>query len=332
MLYKSLINLLHHDIVASTRSVNIIHQQIKKRQFSNKMESKNRPEHLQLTATQKREPNIFSAEISSIKQLSPTIKGFTLQVTSKTETPPTFKAGQWVDFFIPGLEKVGGYSMCSEPKIFETEGKLELAVKYSTWAPAQWLHTIAKTGSKVAFKVGGEFHYPNKVIEEIESQKYDHDILLIAGGVGINPLFSIFLHLNQLAKEKRNLDEINNVRVNLLYSSKTKEELIFCDRIKDIVASNKVSGDSMNRCNSFNATFFTTQNSIPEPDFKNKRIDVDDIKEAIKLFSDETNDTRKENKPLFCYLCGPPNMIKDIARILIDLGIPKKRVIYEMWW
>ena len=43
-------------------------------------------------------------------------------------------------------------------------------------------------------------------------------------------------------------------------------------------------------------------------------------------------DTRKENKPLFCYLCGPPNMIKDIARILIDLGVPKKRVIYEMWW
>ena len=87
MLYKSLTNLLHHDIVASTRSVNIIHQQIKKRQFSNKMENENRPEHLQLTATHKREPDIFSAEISSIKQLSPTIKGFTLQVTSKTETP-----------------------------------------------------------------------------------------------------------------------------------------------------------------------------------------------------------------------------------------------------
>ena len=34
-------------------------------------------------------------------------------------------------------------------------------------------------------------------------------------------------------------------------------------------------------------------------------------------------DTGKSERPLFCFLCGPPNMIKDMARILIDLGVPK---------
>ena len=240
-------------------------------------------------------------------------------------------AGQWVDFFIPGLEKVGGYSMCSEPKDFETNGKLDLAVKYSTWAPAKWLHTQAQIGSKVAIKVGGEFHYPNKVIDAIDDKKGEHDILLIAGGVGINPLASIFFHLHQLEEDKREVGERNGRRVHLLYSSQNKDELIFCDKIRNIVAANKALRDTMNRQCSFNSTFFVTRGTEAAPDIKNKRIDVDDIKEAIKLFSD-FDDNRDKNRPLFCFLCGPPNMIKDVARILIDLGIPKNRVMYEMWW
>ena len=329
MNFKYLSKLLYLD-VTSARSSIIFSRQTPKRGISNEMNNPNRPEHLQLTKDQKRDPDVFQAEISCIQQLSPTIKGFTLQLASKTGITPSFKAGQWVDFFIPGLEKVGGYSMCSEPKSFETEGKLELAVKYSMWAPAKWLHTQAKVGSKVAFKVGGEFHYPNKIIEAIDGQKCEHDILLIAGGVGINPLASIFFHLNQIEEDKKSASQRNGLRVHLLYSSRTKNELIFCDRIRNIVASNKVSRQEMNRHCSFNSTFFVTQENEQGSDIRNKRIEVDDIKEALNLFSD--CDTGKSKRPLFCFLCGPPNMIKDIARILIDLGVPKERVMYEMWW
>ena len=113
-----------------------------------------RPEHLQLTSLQTRQTDMFDAEIACIEDLSPTIKGFTLQLISKEGDVPTFKAGQWVDFFIPGVEKVGGYSMCSGPGNLEQLGHLDLAVKFSTWPPAQWLHTKAKVGSKVAFRIG----------------------------------------------------------------------------------------------------------------------------------------------------------------------------------
>ena len=329
MNFRYLRKLLYLDITSARRSM-ILNRQIPKRKISNKMTDSDRPEHLQLTKDQKLDPDVFEAEISCIQQLSPTIKGFTLQLTSKTGLTPSFKAGQWVDFFIPGLEKVGGYSMCSEPKSLETEGKLELAVKYSTWAPAKWLHAQAQIGSKVAFKVGGELHYPNKIIEAIDGKECEHDVLLIAGGVGINPLASIFFHLNQIEEDKKSSSHKNGVRVHLLYSSRTKNELIFCDRIRDIVASNKVSREKMNRQCSFNSTFFVTQENEHESDIRNKRIEMDEIKEALNLFSD--CDTRKSSRPLFCFLCGPPNMIKDIARILVDLGIPKERVMYEMWW
>lgn len=46
-----------------------------------------------------------------------------------------------VDFFIPGVEKVGGFSMCSSPGLLQREGIVELAVKYTKHPPALWVHT-----------------------------------------------------------------------------------------------------------------------------------------------------------------------------------------------
>jgi hypothetical protein len=65
-----------------------------------------------------------------------------------------FRAGQWVDFFIPGLAKVGGFSMWSPPVKLEEDSELELAIKRSTWPPAHWVHTKAEVGSELSVKIG----------------------------------------------------------------------------------------------------------------------------------------------------------------------------------
>lgn len=46
-----------------------------------------------------------------------------------------------VDFFIPGVSVVGGFSICSSPGLLEREGVLELAVKHTVHPPANWIHT-----------------------------------------------------------------------------------------------------------------------------------------------------------------------------------------------
>ena len=104
MHYKYLSKLLYLDITTARSSI-IFSRKTPKRGISNEMNNPNRPEHLQLTKDQKRDPDVFQAEISCIQQLSPTIKGFTLQQISKTDITPSFKVGQWVDYFIPWLEK-----------------------------------------------------------------------------------------------------------------------------------------------------------------------------------------------------------------------------------
>ena len=45
-----------------------------------------------------------------------------------------------VDFFIPGEPTVGGFTICSSPRKLDQEGTIDLAVKRSDHAPANWIH------------------------------------------------------------------------------------------------------------------------------------------------------------------------------------------------
>jgi hypothetical protein len=94
--------------------------------------------HMDRTANLERSEISSDAIVTDIFQLSPTVKRFQLQVLNKHVT---FKAGQWVDVTIPSVSIVGGYSMCSTPLTLQTEGVLELAVKYSDHPPAKWMHS-----------------------------------------------------------------------------------------------------------------------------------------------------------------------------------------------
>ena len=82
--------------------------------------------------------------------------------------------------------------MTNAPSKTKNEQLIDLAVKSSQWPPAHWLHTKAKLGDRIGVRIGGDFFYPDALHEERE-----HDILLIAGGVGINPLASILFHVTE---------------------------------------------------------------------------------------------------------------------------------------
>ena len=61
----------------------------------------------------------------------------------------SFRPGQWVDFHVPGLRHVGGYSICSPPAQLQRQRTFDLAVKLSSYPPAVWLHRQAHTPSLV---------------------------------------------------------------------------------------------------------------------------------------------------------------------------------------
>ena len=128
--------------------------------------------------------HIVPATIAKISQATSTVKVFLLDVSSPSDNF-SFFPGQWVDFFIPGLKVVGGFSITSSPSLLQRSGPIELAVKNVDHPPAKWLHTQGKVGDQVELKIGGEF-----------GAGFDPNIptLLVAGGVGINPLLSMLRH------------------------------------------------------------------------------------------------------------------------------------------
>ncbi|KPP76536.1 oxidoreductase NAD-binding domain-containing protein 1-like, partial [Scleropages formosus] len=247
--------------------------------------------------------SIFPARVCGIMNESMTVKRLRLAVPSSDFT---FKAGQWVDFFIPGVEKVGGFSICSSPGLLQREGVIELAVKYSQHAPAYWIHKECAVDSEVAVRVGGDFFF------DPQPSDLPVDLLLVAGGVGINPLYSILLHMVDLLRGRRSRpDAYEPKSVRLCYSAKNPQELLFKKTIAEVCQEfpGKVSCD-----------FHVTQDSEDvdpqlRPLIRKGRISEEVLKEHLR------------GRDTLCYLCGPPPMIESVSEQLLHLGLSQDTLI-----
>ncbi len=133
----------------------------------------------------------------------------------------SFKPGQWVDFFGPSElvgEAIGGYSIVSTPSSLP---RLTLAVKASRHPPAVYCHQ-AKVGDTIQMVAGGKF-----TLEIASSCKH---LIFLAGGVGINPLYSML----QEWREMQDNGEYKDVKASLLYSAASESELAFMEDIKSL--------------------------------------------------------------------------------------------------
>uniref|UniRef100_A0A4W5QET8 Oxidoreductase NAD-binding domain containing 1 n=1 Tax=Hucho hucho TaxID=62062 RepID=A0A4W5QET8_9TELE len=190
-----------------------------------KMSSRRQMDHLERTASIYRQDRVYPARVCGIMDESETVKRLRLAVHPDF----TFRAGQWVDVFIPGMEKVGGFSVCSSPGLLQREGVIELAVKYTQHPPAHWIHTKCTMDSHVAMRVGG-----NLFFDPLRSNPCV-DLLLMAGGVGINPLYSILLHAADLLQQNpANVGRGYDIgSTHLCYSAKNAQEKTIIDVCKE---------------------------------------------------------------------------------------------------
>jgi len=271
--------------------------------------------HLERTQNVIRDPSYSEATVKKIVSISPTVKSMQIHVDSKELT---FKAGQWVDFIIPGLSTVGGYSMCSAPSTLSTQQYLDLAVKYSTHPPAHWVHNQCTDGSRVSLQVGGDCFFEAKSASTLRE-----NLLLIAAGVGINPILSIMKqvfeeHQNNTAASASSDAASLFGKTHLLYSVTTHEELIFKEDISSIVDSDK----------SFSSQHFVTKQPssqlMPE-EVLQRRMNVEDLREAIEAMDAPPQE-------IVSYICAPAPMMAELETMLKGLGLRKENVRYESWW
>ncbi|XP_041478518.1 oxidoreductase NAD-binding domain-containing protein 1-like isoform X1 [Lytechinus variegatus] len=264
-------------------------------------------DHMDKTAQSFREPGISEAEVVSIDQASETVKVLKLKVDDPSFT---FKAGQWVDFFVEGLDIFTGYSMYSGPTQLKEDSTIDLAVKFSDYPPTVWVHNQCAVGSKVKVRTGGD-----KLVFDPKPGDPSWNVLLIGGGIGINPLISLMHHAADLHDQKKaNPQGYTPGKMELLFSASTKNELIFKDTIDELIS--KHSPDIA-------ARFYVTKDSDVDSPISNRRIDASDIKSSVE---------RLRDGPLRCFVCGPPTMIADMEGLLSNEGIPASDIFCEKWW
>ncbi len=119
--------------------------------------------------------------------------------------------------------------------------------------------------------------------------------VFIAGGAGITPFIAIL----------RQLDKNGEIEGNkLVFSNKTEKDIILKEEFE-----NMFSG--------FESDLIFTLTDEDSEKYFNKFVDTQFIKDKINNFEQNF------------YVCGPPQMVKDLKQILTDLGAPISEVVFE---
>jgi len=146
--------------------------------------------------------------VIAISQATKRIKTFRLDYGDHNYS---FKPGQWIDLYGQKEKEIGGYTITSS--IHDT-GFIDLAVRESTTHPVtQYLHNQVKVGDVVMITQGqGKFFLTPELMKT--------PLTLIAGGIGVTPLLSMFRSVDKTQTE-----------LNFFYSVSSDTDIFFQEEL-----------------------------------------------------------------------------------------------------
>ena len=293
-------------------------------------------------------------------------KQYDKQLTAQSQPHVKHLPGQYVDLSIPSISTVGGFTITSPPQTclpwstreptctyFPTANApksseyteeapypyIELAIqKADDNPPAAYLwHPESEIlGSRMDFKIGGNFTFPPMTLSKEECEKIDN-VVFIAGGVGVNPIISMLGAMDwkgtDMMEGKAAWGQSSGVggmrqRVRVLYSSKREKEgrILFEDRLEGITSRwENVEGVDMA------LTVFETGDGGRDEEHKGVvkrrkgRIQHEDLFDALG--------PQDQRKNTVVYVCGVPGMTDEFVDLLKDApGMDERRVLCEKWW
>jgi ring-1,2-phenylacetyl-CoA epoxidase subunit PaaE len=209
-----------------------------------------------------------------------------------------FRQGQHLTLkaIIEGEDVRRSYSLCSNP----LDNKWQVAVKLIPGGKfSSYINQDLKAGDELEVMApSGTFGVP---VKPEDSKNY----LFFAAGSGITPVLSML---------KAHLGQEPSATCKLFYVNKTAKSIIFKEELEQL--RNTYFGR-------LEIYYFLTKERR-DIELFNGRFDDKKMKVLTKTFIDipDTNEV---------FLCGPEKMVNYVSEYLIDAGLPKELVHYELF-
>ncbi|KJX97964.1 oxidoreductase NAD-binding domain-containing protein 1 [Zymoseptoria brevis] len=286
--------------------------------------------HEDRTAAEPREGQLEAVVLANIKEVNDNVR--LLRLFPVINRTIKFLPGQWLDTFIPGIPRAGGFTLTSTPDqaraSVSTPPYLELAIQKSRNPPAQWLWKPSEEiiGTQLVVRVGGSFTWPPP---HLDVAKVDR-LVLVAGGVGINPLISIFSHLIRTSKRPR---EIHFVYATKSESDLDPQRILFLPRLMDLVAAAAESNVTLRLfLTGTGDQGYIEHGKLPNSTFGGRIQEIDLLK-AIDGYKKNVFGPEHDRKGTVALVCGPPKMTDEmVAYLQKQPGMSLDRVLCEKWW
>lgn len=335
------------------------------------------PDAVRSLASRRNSQSSWTAKVIGRTSLTPSVVGLQLEVQdpSPNESFPlrqgasepaafSFRCGQWVDFAVPGLDAVGGYSICSAPSQLPV---IELAVRRTERQPARWVHESATAGQAVTVRVGGDvWHDVGR-----DPHRMSRSLVLVGGGVGMTPLMAT---LREWAAWRLSAEgSAASSTLTLLQSAHAAAELVWRDEVAalqeslpegalgvhysvtaeadvDAAFAREAEAELARRVADGPSQWFGEHGLLSCSVVHSARTGPAALRLAAAhardrggsagsvrgdggetLPADSQQLLRATAGPLW-YPCGPPAMLADITAVLgSEAGVPPSRVRFERW-
>jgi sulfhydrogenase subunit gamma (sulfur reductase) len=229
---------------------------------------------------------VYKSEITSITQLTDMEKLFHIRIKDSAERQLfSFLPGQFVMVEVPGYGEIP----ISISGSTSNRGFLELCIRRAGTVTSV-LHR-AQPGATVGIRGPFGTSFPMAMMK-------DHDVLLIAGGLGLAPLRAAIYHVTENRSDFR--------KVNILYGTKTPDQLLF-----------DYQYEQWRRVDGVDLSIIVEQG---DESWRGEVGMVTKLLDPIPIDPDRT----------YAIVCGPPVMFKFVCNMLGAKGIPMRRMFVSL--
>ena len=202
-----------------------------------------------------------------------------------------YLAGQAVLVATHGREKRKPYSLAAAPADAQRDGYLELLVGLNDEG-TPGAHLTLDAGSLVDVEGPlGQFTFP--------TQPDTEHFLFIAGGTGVAPLRAM---LGQAL-------HVPHRRISVLYSARTQNDFAYEREMRDLAREGLIELKQA----------VTREDVSGNWNGARGRIGTGEL--ALLVHDPDT----------LCFICGPPTLVHDMPKLLVQLGVRSNRIRIEEW-